>query len=214
MGRVGWLSHGGCRRHDRRTSCRPHHLKDSYASTTADEILELEDLINNPRVDESALQKFFERHPHFLRIWDEREVYSQVYLAREGGPLVPDFVLLDRELQRATVVDLKLPKARLVVGPKNRERFSALVAEARAQLLEYRSWFDEARNRELLKLRFGMDIYRPRLGVVIGRSDSFRGEFQRQKLASEASDIELVTYDDIVRHAGRRLAILEQAGRK
>lgn len=191
------------------------HLKDEYAASTADEVLELEDLINNPRVKEPELQRFFEQHPQFLRIWDQREVYPQVYLTREGdGPLVPDFLLLDRELQRATVVDLKLPSARIVVRKRNRERFSSLITEARAQLIEYRDWFEDAHNRRKLKERFGMEIFRPRLGVIIGRSDSFRDEFDRQKLASGTADIEIAPYDDIVRHAQRRLALLRGAPRR
>jgi len=58
-----------------------------------------------------------------------------------------------------------------------------------------------------------MEIFRPRLGVIIGRSDSFR-EFDRQKLASGTADIEIAPYDDIVRHAQRRLALLRGAPRR
>jgi hypothetical protein len=188
------------------------HLRDGYAATTPDEILELEDLINNTRVSEPELQEFFERHPQFLRIWDHREVHPQVYLTREiDGPLIPDFLLLDRELHRATVVELKLASARIIVRKRNRDRFSSLITEARAQLLEYREWFDDAHNRRMLKERLGMEIYRPRLGVVIGRSDSFADEFDRQKLVSHCPDVEIATYDDVMRYAERRLTMLRQA---
>ena len=123
-------------------------------------------------------------------MWDFREVFPQVYLTREdAGPLLPDFLLLDRDLNKATLLDLKLPSAKTVVDKPNRERFSALVDEARSQLLEYRDWFEDAHNRATIKDRFGMEIYRPRLGVVIGSSAEFESSFQRQKLASRYPDI-------------------------
>jgi hypothetical protein len=104
------------------------HLRDRYAAVTPDELLELEDLINDRHLTEQDLQRFFELHPQFLRLWDHREVFPQVYLTREDdGPLIPDFLLLDRELQRSLVVDLKLPNAKTVTVRKNRERFSALL---------------------------------------------------------------------------------------
>jgi hypothetical protein len=190
------------------------HLKDRYAAVTPNELLELEDLINSPSSAEQDLQRFFELHPQFLRLWDHREVFSQVYLTREDdGPLIPDFLLLDRELQKSVVVDLKLPTARIVTARKNRERFSALVEAARAQLLEYRDWFEDAGNRRNMKERFGMEIYRPRLAVIIGSTAQFESEYQRQKLQSRCPDVEIATYDDIVKHARRRLSIIKAATR-
>ena len=188
------------------------HFRDQFAAVTPDELLELEDLINSSMTKEPDLQRFFEQHPQFLRMWDFREVFPQVYLTREdAGPLVPDFVLLDRDLHKATVVDLKLPTAKTVIAKPNRERFSALVEEARAQLLEYRDWFEDADNRAKLKDRFGVTVYRPRLGVVIGSSAELTSSYQRQKLASRYPDIEVVTYDDLVAHARRRLALVRSA---
>ncbi len=190
------------------------HLKDRYAAVTPDELLELEDLINSPSSAEQDLQRFFEFHSQFLRLWDHREVFSQVYLTREDdGPLIPDFLLLDRELHKSVVVDLKLPTARTVTARKNRERFSALVEEARAQLLEYRDWFEDAGNRQSMKERFGMEIYRPRLAVIIGSTAQFASGYQRQKLQSRYPDVEIATYDDIVNYARRRLSIIKDATR-
>jgi hypothetical protein len=190
------------------------HFKDRYAAVTPDELLELEDLINSPRTAEADLQHFFELHPQFLRLWDHREVFPQVCLTREDdGPLIPDFLLLDRELQKSVILDLKLPSAKVAIGKKNRERFSALVEEARAQLLEYRDWFEDAGHRRKIKDQFGMEIYRPRLAMVIGSMDQFASAYQRQKLQSRYPDVEIATYEDIVRHARRRLSIIKGAPR-
>lgn len=190
------------------------HFKDQYASVTPSEILELEDRINNPRVREEDLQRFFEAHPHFFRMWDYRDVYPHVYLTREEeGPLIPDFILVDPELQKAMVLDLKLPRVKVVTHKPNRVRFSSAVDEARAQLLEYRDWFEDRDNRTKLRERFGMEIFRPRLGVIIGTNQDFRNTVERQKIVARYSDIEVVNYDDLVNYAQRRLLLVRGAAR-
>lgn len=177
------------------------------------EIGELEELINSPSAIEADFQDFFERHPHFLRKWDHRDVFPHVYLSRqEDGPLIPDFILTNAEAQDAAIVDLKLAnsKKKLVRRQSNRERFADAVMEARAQLLEYRDWFDIPANRQHLRRKVGMEVYRPRLMVVIGRASEFRDEIERQKLRARASDIEVATYDDILRYAKERSFLLRR----
>lgn len=197
----------------RRLAILPH-FAGNYGGFRTDEILELEDLVNSVATSESDLQRFFERHPAFLRMWDFREVYPQIVLTREDGDeLIPDFLLIDPELQHATIVDLKLPTTKITVGTKNRRRFSQAIEEAKAQLRTYQSWFDDRHNRLRLKDRFGLEIYRPRLAVVIGRSSSFLDELERQRLSSTALDVQVVTYDDIAERAKRRLFLIGEAER-
>ncbi|MHC4476168.1 MAG: Shedu anti-phage system protein SduA domain-containing protein [Planctomycetota bacterium] len=179
----------------------------------AEQIRELEELINNPKAKEDDFQKFFERYPHFLRKWDYREVHPHVYLAREDqGPLIPDFILTNKDTQKAAILELKLAqlKRKLVKGPDNRKRFSDAVMEARAQLLKYRDWFDIPQHREMLKSKVDMEIYRPRLMVIIGRASEFVDGIERQELQANTGDIEIVTYDDILRDAEERKVIVEQ----
>ncbi|MBA4020284.1 MAG: hypothetical protein C0483_24245 [Pirellula sp.] len=188
------------------------HFREQYGSVTPSELMELEDLINHPRAKELDLQLFFEKHPQFFRRWDKRDVFPHIYLRREDdGPLVPDFLLIDPEAQRATILDLKLPSEKLIRRQKNRDRFSAAVLEAQAQLREYRDWFEVRSNREQLKARLGIEIYRPQLGVIIGSSSEFRDAFDRQKLSDSLQGIDIVTYDDIVASAQQRLSIIRSA---
>ncbi|MHC4621186.1 MAG: Shedu anti-phage system protein SduA domain-containing protein [Planctomycetota bacterium] len=182
------------------------HFKEKFGLFTPDEITELEDMIRNPKASEGDFQKFFESHQHFLRRWDYRELYSQVYLTRgDERDLVPDFILTNPELQKATIVELKLPRPKLIRRQANRDRFADAVMEARAQLLEYRDWFEEKENRENLAKTVKMEVFRPSLAVVIGRSADFKCAIDRQKLAARTPDIEIVTYDDCVACAKRRL---------
>lgn len=185
------------------------HFKDKFGGFTQDEIAELQDLLNSPTASEADFQRFFEDHTHFFRKWDYREVYPQVVLARPEGNLVPDFILTDRRLQRAAILDLKLSRPKLVRRQRNRDRFTAAVMEARTQLLRYRDWFRRSENRLGLKKRVDMAIYEPHLIAVIGRSSEFRDQFDRQQLTSDYPDVEVVTYDDLVTFAERRRLIIE-----
>ena len=81
--------------------------------------------------------------------------------------------------------------------------------EARAQLLTYRRYFEEASNRQKARDILGMEIYHPRLAVIIGRSTEFLSPLQRQMIVSDIADIEVVTYDDILTYAKRRRAFIE-----
>lgn len=184
------------------------HFRDNFGGFTQEEIQELEDLLNSPAATELDLQRFFELHTHFLRRWDYREVYSHITLARTEGDLVPDFILVDRDLQRAAVLELKLPKPKLIRRQRNRVRFSSAVMEARGQLLRYRDWFREKQNRLKLKRVVGMEIYEPYLIAVIGRSSEFNDALDRQRLLADTPDIEVVTYDDILTFAERRRIII------
>jgi hypothetical protein len=129
-------------------------------------------------------------------------------LARPEGPLVPDFILTDRECQKAAIVELKLPRPKLIRRQHNRERFADAVMEARTQLLRYRDWFREDSHRTSLKELVGMKIYEPQLIAIIGRASEFVDEFDRQRLRADTSDIEVVTYDDILTYAERRRVMI------
>lgn len=186
------------------------HFKDAYGLFTSDQIEELEFLMNNPLAREAEFQAFFERNPHFLRCGDYREIYPQPYLRhKDVRSLIPDFILTDRALAKAAVVDLKLPGPKLIRRQANRERFSSAVLEARAQLLRYREWFRSEPNRRSLSEVVGMEIYEPHLMVIIGRSAEFQDAIDRQRLNADLCDVEVVTYDDIVTFARRRRISLQ-----
>ena len=186
---------------------------DSYGFFTSESIDELESLINDASAREQTFQEFFERHPNFLRQWDYREVHPHVYLQREEmGPLIPDFILTNPEAQRAAIVELKRAGAmtgRVVRHQDNRVRFADAVMEARAQLLQYRDWFDVPHHRDLIKEAMGLELYRPRMMVIIGRASDFRPGIERARLEDHNRDIEVVTYDDILRYAKQRRAIID-----
>ena len=197
---------------------RPHrgilqHFKALMGAFGEDEVLKLQELLNDPRAGEADFQMFFEEHTHFFRRWDLREVHPHVVLEREEGNLIPDFLLTDREAQKAAIIELKLPTT-IVRRQRNRDRFAGAVMEARTQLLRYRDWFERVENRQRLVPQLGMEIFRPRLAVVIGRSADFVDAIDRQRLAADNPDIEVVTYDDMLRYAKRRSILLEKVNQR
>jgi hypothetical protein len=161
---------------------------------------ELEALINDPNVREQTLQQFFETYPELLRGLDyERVIPHPVLVRKDQGPLIPDFMLEPAEGDLADVLDLKLPAATLVAGKKDRLRPSAALSEAVAQVREYQAYFDEPAHRQAVKTAYGVQAYRPRAAVVIGRRPQNRDALQLRRLwMSLPGDVQVVTYDDLM----------------
>ena len=53
-----------------------------------------------------------------------------------------------------------------------------------------------------------MQIYEPKLIVLIGRASEFQDELDRQRLSADNPEIEVVTYDDLLKYAKRRRMII------
>ena len=106
----------------------------------------------------------------------------------------------------ADVLELKLPSAPVVVGNPGRERLSAAVHSACAQLREYRDYFDKEDHRTWFETHHGpLRAFRPAMWLVIGR----RGEVDPlafRRLECEAPMIHMRTYDDLVDRAKSRFS--------
>lgn len=105
--------------------------------------------------------------------------------------------------------DFGTPRKRIIRHQDNRVHLSDAVMEACAQLLTYRRRFESEDNRKRLKSVIGMEIYQPRLIVIIGRSFEFKDSLERQTLRADNPEIEVVTYDDIMSIAKKRRVIIE-----
>ncbi|HEX2093878.1 MAG TPA: Shedu anti-phage system protein SduA domain-containing protein, partial [Longimicrobiaceae bacterium] len=133
---------------------------------------EFEHLVNDPRTKEQDVHEFFERHPDFILNDDYKQAHSKVVLERvDGGPLIPDFFLEPfGKNALCDLLELKTPSASAYVLKKNRMRFSAAVFEAAAQLREYSRYFDEGSHRQRLQERYGLEAYKPRMFIILGRT--------------------------------------------
>ena len=119
--------------------------------------------------------------------------------------MIPDFLLQPFGKRFCDVMDLKLPTTRLVVGKRNRERFSAVIAEASAQLRRYRDYFEDPHRRDSVLEEYGITAYRPRLAVVVGKKVEIDDEILYKQMQDGISGIELITYEDLLTRAKKFL---------
>jgi hypothetical protein len=173
-------------------------------------IREFNDLLNDPAGNEVRFQHFFDRHPRLLNLWPHKHAFSQVRLiGTDGQILIPDYILTDPELARATVLELKSPRAVWVRTVRSHRGYSSLVHQACTQLRSYRDWFRLPANRQSLAEQLGMAVYEPRLAVLIGSSPGLTPEL-RQSLGTHASDVDVVTYEELLSFARRHVILSEQ----
>ncbi len=170
-------------------------------------IEEFEYLINKPYVQERELQDFFKRFPDFILNDDYKEAHSHVVLSRSSGELlIPDFVL--EPVTKGSLCDLlelKLPRSDIYVMQKNRMRYSSAVFEAAAQLREYNRYFDDEANRRRFHESYpNLDLYKPRMFVLIGRLGSATAYLKRD-IEMDLPHLNLRTYDEVLARMNRKL---------
>jgi hypothetical protein len=168
-------------------------------------IEELEYLLNQGTTKEATLQDFFERNPVLLLDYEYKKAHPHIELIRDEGTLIPDF-MLEPVSQEALcdILDLKLPSAKVYITPKNRERYSAAIFEACAQLREYSAYFEQGRNRDLLYQTYGLKAYKPKMIVIIGRRCNIDPILAR-RIGGDTPQLVLQTYDDIIDRAKAKL---------
>lgn len=171
---------------------------------------EFKNLINLPQVAEPQLQKFFEENKEFLYFGGKyKKIYPRIRLKREGKQdLIPDFFLEQSADSYCNILDIKLPDKKLLVGPADRPRFSYHVESAIAQVDDYKEYFDDPRSRERVRAEYGIQVYKPNVIVLIGKSADFAPE-DRIKVSRRRLSFEVVTFEDIISQMEELLQILK-----
>lgn len=162
---------------------------------------DFERLLNDKDSKESHFQNFFEQNPEVLMGLQYDRIIAQPILERipDEGNLIPDFFLAPIGRSNADILDLKLPKEKLIVGKKDRKRWSSSIHEAIAQIREYRDFFEDPIRREKVRKRYGLTAYRPKAIVVIGRDTPEISE-ERFKQIEETTPnfVKITTYDQLL----------------
>jgi hypothetical protein len=172
-----------------------------------EQLEEFEQLLNEPSTSESEYQHYFERHPHFLAGIEYENVLPHPILEREeDGALIPDFLLQPAGNQYADILDLKLPTEKLVVGRKDRLRFSSAVHEAIAQVREYRDYFEDQGRRERFASKYGFTSYRPSVAVIVGRTPAAQSEMKMRQIIDQLPPEVTITTYDVLLNRMRRMA--------
>jgi hypothetical protein len=176
------------------------------AFVEASTIVQFEELINWSKVSEEDIHKFLEEHPELLIGADYKQLQSKLILERgDKGRLIPDFFAELTTSDYCDIIDLKKPNEALMSGGKDRRGLSGAVNVALSQLRTYRDFFDDDRNRREFHSRYGLNVFRPKIAVIIGRSpdpDQMPDLIRARRFFSDA---EVVTYDDIIKKARRRV---------
>ena len=164
-------------------------------------IEQLNELLKDSDSSEEDFHEFFSKHPIFLTGLSYKTIRSKIVLEREEeGPLIPDFFLEPVTIGLWDILDIKKLKAKIWTQKKNRERFSSNVHEVVAQLREYGNYFDDRGNRELIKSRYGINCYKPRLIAVIGSRHGI-DDYSFRNAEGDFSSVKIRTFDDLVTEA-------------
>lgn len=178
-------------------------LVNDHAVNASRSIDIFEQMLNNPSLQEQDFQDFFEQFPEFL-LGDQHDSYwaePRLHSEASGKRIRPDFVLQpsgDRsDPWNWSIVDLKRHDVDLLSSQRFHADFSRYVYRVMTQLRDYRDFFEDPRNRELLLEQFGGVVPSPRLTAVIGRMPTNEKELF-SKLSQRNEGITIKTYDEIL----------------
>jgi hypothetical protein len=169
-------------------------------------IAELEEMINRAETTEAEIESLLRRNPLFLKGLNYTHAYHQVVLPMgDGRSLRPDIIVEPVSSEWADIIDLKLPSETLFVGSAKRPQLSQAIARAASQLRQYARWFDDRAVSRRVEDRYGFKCFKPKQVVIIGRDPRQFDEAQREAAVSAYPDLEIVTYDQLLRVARRQL---------
>lgn len=172
------------------------------------ELEELQQLLALPDTRESAIQRYLEQHPALFQALGYVNVYPQVVLARDDGTsLRPDFILEPAGRDWCDILDIKVPQMKTVVGSRDRQTLAAHIHELSAQLREYSAYFEDERLAKRIEDVYGIKCYKPRLIGIVGRDPKTDDERQLRRLMTAYSDVDIVTFDQLLCLAQTRLLI-------
>ncbi|EPS7820601.1 Shedu anti-phage system protein SduA domain-containing protein [Acinetobacter baumannii] len=120
-----------------------------------------------------------------------------IWQSEDRPNIRPDFFI--SKGNRVDIVEFKLPslKGNAVVGKENRESFSATLQSYISQTRVYSSYFDDPNNRKWVKDNYGLDVYKPRRILIVGRRNDFTTDEWRE-IMSDYRDLEIMTFDDLI----------------
>ena len=166
-------------------------------------VLEFEALVNDSRTTRQDLVAFLERNPEFILGEDYRAAYSRVFL-RPADPTTPSFVLEPLAGELCDLLQVEPPQHEIASLVNGVAMLSNVVMEAVARLRAYREYFEEERNRVRIEDEHGIQLFRPRMFVVIGRS-RLLDPLSRRRLETSVGDVSLRTWDEVLTRAKARL---------
>ena len=170
---------------------------------------QLEDLINDPKMKEKDLQKFFEEYPELLVGDDYDEVIPQATISRdiENTGWKADFVLAPvNQTDFCKIVELKVPGIPIIKRPRSGHlSFSARVWSGICQLKDYYRAFDKPETRHRFMKSYNIDVYKPDLHLIAGRRWDLQWVDNIRELLRE-TEIKVEDWDSVINRLKRKYA--------
>jgi hypothetical protein len=169
---------------------------------------ELEELINSPDVSEDDIQKLLERYPELILDNDYEKAIPQARIVVDQISWEADFVLVPfNQLDFCKILELKLPKEKLFSQERNGHlRLSAKLYHSLQQIKDYHNAFNSQNTRKHFRERYGTDVYRPELQLIIGR----KGDMQLKQNFIDTQrelNIKIVDWDTFLEKGKRRFKV-------
>jgi hypothetical protein len=169
---------------------------------------QLQSLYLSPHLHETTIGEFFNRHPEIIaRAFNaSRFIYEPHLLWFEAAEENPDTAINpDLFFQRSDgfydILDFKtalLDRGSTTRGPRNRRMFIAAVNEGLAQLANYAEYFNFEKNRLLALSKYGIQIDRPNLYLIVGNFDNTAAVEVEEAMRPFGKNIIVLDYDTVV----------------
>lgn len=177
-------------------------------------IVDFESLLSTPDVSENQIQRFLEINTGFFAAMGYVRAIPHVFLREDDkDEMIPDFILQLPGNRGFDILDLKLPRARLM-SRNPYLRVSSEISKAIGQLKAYKDYFNVAENRRRFQMRYGLEAFRPEVCVVIGRNTCTGTNEDRKAIEELMGQTRLYTYDDLIAYGNSRLLPEAQSIRK
>jgi hypothetical protein len=187
---------------------RPGRPNQRYWKSFERDIGELEALLNDSNAKERDLEALLRRNPLFLRGLNYSKVYGQVVLQGDDGrTLVPDIIAEPVGSKWCDIVELKLPRQRVLVGRDNRASLAAAIHAVVSQLREYSAFFDDRRLARAVEEKHGFSCYKPRLVAIVGRDPTDYGDLEVQRAMTAYPNLSIISWDRLIRAARSHLLL-------
>ena len=175
-----------------------------HGSSLSRAIAALKSLVRDPEAPERELQILLEEVPELVP-GEYLEVRPHVRLESANSTRIPDFAV--RPVTGFwDILELKRPRVRLIVTESDGHiRFSAQVKKALQQLRGYAQLLEDPLVRRNLLTNYQIEMYKPRRQLIIGTSSELSRLDLQVARTSQAQDVTVHTWDDVVALGESRL---------
>jgi len=176
-------------------------LPEDYKNIHLPKINRFIELWGNEDTTEPQITKFLEENSFILKMaFGATNIYAEkecIWQSEQRKAIRPDFFI--ESPNRVDIVEFKLPtmKNNSVVGRENRESLCSQLNSYVAQTRTYANYFNDPNNRIWVQEKYGIDVYKPRRILIIGRRTDFNRK-EWKEIVADYDNFDVITFDDLV----------------